>query len=248
MAAHYATAPMLEVEGVAASYGGPNVISDINLTVNRGEVVALLGPNGAGKTTLLNAISGIATLTAGRIMLAGRPINGLAVHKVVQAGVAHVPQGRRLFAYATAYENLLAGGYVRSDREQLRRDADKFAHDWPLVERIRNRKGALLSGGEQQVIAFGRGVMSRPRLLLLDEPSLGLAPVLVDQLFDMIGTVVSDLEGSGMGVLLVEQNVRKALAIAQRAVVLVNGRILHTGATSDLTPERVVALYMGRAT
>jgi branched-chain amino acid transport system ATP-binding protein len=246
MATAVAQGPALELQGMAASYGGPNVIAGIDLTVHRGEVVTLLGPNGAGKTTVLNAISGIAQVTAGQIMVDGHAIQRLAPHKVVQAGVAHVPQGRRLFGYSTAYENLLAGAYVRSDREQVRKDIERFASEWPIVARIRNRKAALLSGGEQQVIAFGRGVMSRPRLLLLDEPSLGLAPVLVDQLFDMIRSVVADLEGSGLGVLLVEQNVRKALDIAQRAIVLVNGRIAHAGPTRELTPEKVVTLYMGR--
>jgi branched-chain amino acid transport system ATP-binding protein len=237
---------ILKIEGLSASYGGPDVIRDISIEVRPHEVVGVLGPNGAGKSTLLNAISGVIKVTSGRTVLMGEPIHGLPVHTIVARGVAQVPQGRRLFPYSTGYENLRAGAYVRVDRDQIHSDIVRFGKDWPVAQRVMNRKGVLMSGGEQQVIALGRGIMSRPHVLLLDEPSLGLAPILVDQLFEMIRTVTTRLNDRGSGVLLVEQNVRKTLSIANWIYVLVNGRITHSGPASELTPQDVVGLYLGK--
>jgi branched-chain amino acid transport system ATP-binding protein len=239
---------ILELDTLCASYGGPDVISNITLEVHANEVVGVLGPNGAGKSTLLNAISGLVKVTSGRALLLGQPIHGQTAHRIVARGVAQVPQGRRLFNYSNGYENLRAGAYVRTDRDRIHRDIVQFGKDWPIAHRVMNRKAALMSGGEQQVIALGRGIMSRPRLLLLDEPSLGHAPILVDQLFEMIRTVVANLHERGAGVLLVEQNVRKTLSIASRIYVLVNGRLVHSGPAAGITPQQVVALYLGKTT
>jgi branched-chain amino acid transport system ATP-binding protein len=238
--------PRLELEGMSAGYEGPEVVHDVSLTVEPGEIVALLGPNGAGKTTILNAISGLAHVRAGTVQLDGSPIQRLPAHRIATAGIAHVPQGRKLFGYSTGRENLAIGGYARSDRRAVDMDLDAFIGRWPIAERVAGQRGNLMSGGEQQVIAVGRGLMARPTLLLLDEPSLGLAPILVDQLMEMLRTVEADWATEGLAMLLVEQNAAKALALASRVYVMVAGRVVHQSRASEITPAEVVELYLGR--
>jgi branched-chain amino acid transport system ATP-binding protein len=218
----------------------------VSLTVEPGEVVALLGPNGAGKTTTLNAISGLARVRAGKVTFDGKPIQRLPAHRIATAGIAHVPQGRKLFGYSTGRENLAIGGYARSDRKAVDADLEGFLGRWPIAERVAGQRGNLMSGGEQQVIAVGRGLMARPRLLLLDEPSLGLAPILVDRLMEMLRSVEAESPTEGLAMLLVEQNAAKAIELASRVYVMVAGRVVHQARASEITPAEVVELYLGR--
>jgi len=237
--------PRLAVDNVSISYGGPDVVRNVGFEVPAGEISVLLGPNGAGKTTLLRAISGLARVSRGRTRLNGIRIDRLQPYRIVAMGIAHVPQGREVFPYSTGFENLRAGGFIRKDRAELDRDIDSFIKQWPPAAAVVNRLGVLMSGGEQQVIAIGRALMSRPTVLLLDEPSLGLAPRLVTQLFTIIRSVVQELSQEGTAVLLVEQNIRKALEIGDRVNVLSAGELVHQCRASEITPERVVSLYMG---
>jgi branched-chain amino acid transport system ATP-binding protein len=236
----------LELDGVNAGYEGPNVVHTVSLTVEPGEVVALLGPNGAGKTTILNAISGLARVRAGKVMLDGKPVHRLPAHRIATAGIAHVPQGRRLFGYSTGRENLAIGGYQRSNRKAVEADVEGFLGRWPIADRVAAQRGNLMSGGEQQVVAVGRGLMARPRLLLLDEPSLGLAPILVDRLMEMLRSVEAESATDGLAMLLVEQNAAKAIELASRVYVMVAGRVVHHCRASEITPAQVVELYLGR--
>jgi branched-chain amino acid transport system ATP-binding protein len=233
----------LRVEALSASYGGPDVIHDIDLRAAPRAVTAVVGPNGAGKTTLLNAISGLAAVTGGRMTLGGRPIHTLAPHQVVAAGIAHVPQGRALFGYSTGYENLKLGAFVRRDRAAVEDDIAAFAERWPVASRVLRTPAHLMSGGEQQVIAIGRAIMSRPSVLLLDEPSLGLAPVLVDRLFAMIRDL-RDGELGDIALLLVEQNVAKTLEVADHVHVLANGRVVLDGPARALTSEQIAGSFI----
>jgi branched-chain amino acid transport system ATP-binding protein len=237
------TSPLLELRAVTAGYGAPSVIHDVSLELHPGDVVAIVGPNGAGKTTILNAICSQASVMRGRVVLDGEDITRLATDAVVRKGVAHVPQGRAIFPYSTGVENLRIGGFARRDREALETDIRAFVTQWPLAERVLHRKGALMSGGEQQVIAVGRALMSRPKVLLLDEPSLGLAPILVTQLFEMFATLATEFRARGGAIVLVEQNIARALEVADRAYVVVDGRIAHQAPASALTPETLAQLY-----
>jgi branched-chain amino acid transport system ATP-binding protein len=231
---------------VCAGYAGPDVVHDVSLTVEPGEVVTLLGPNGAGKTTILNAISGMAQVREGTIAFDGKEVHRLPAHRIASLGIAHVPQGRKLFGYSTGRANLAIGGYPRSDRGAVDEDLRRFLGRWEIAERVANQRGNLMSGGEQQVIAVGRGLMARPGLLLLDEPSLGLAPILVERLMEMLRSVESDWATEGLAMLLVEQNAAKAIELADRVYVAIAGRIVHHCPASDITAADVVELYLGR--
>lgn len=243
--------PVLETEGLSASYGAADVVSDLSLQVGPGEICAVLGPNGAGKTTLLKAISGLVRIGKGTIKLDGTAVEGLPPHKIAAAGVAHVPQGRKLFQDSTGEENLRAGGFTRRDRKQLEQDVEAFAQSFPVARRVSRQKAALMSGGEQQLIAIGRALMSRPRLLLLDEPSLGLAPRLLGEIFAAIRSIAdsaAEEPGARMGVLLVEQNVTKALQIADKAQVLVSGHLSEIfNPREEDAAHRVLDAYLGHA-
>ncbi len=232
----------LEVQNVSASYGSGDVVSGINLTVKSGEIVALIGANGAGKSTLLKSISGLIGLTSGTIKFEDIPVRDLPASGRVRAGIVHIPEGRQIFPGMSVAENLSLGGYLS------RRDADcehRLANVLELFPPLKTRLNALagnLSGGQQQMLAIGRGLMAQPRLMMLDEPSLGLAPRLVGEIFDLI----SRLKKQGISILLSEQNARLSLSIADRGYVLENGRICLEGAGADLLHSHEVAeKYLG---
>ena len=231
---------LLEVDAVDAAYGNVQVLWDVSLHVDRGETVALLGANGAGKTTTLRTICGDLVPTSGQVRFEGENISGMEPQDVVGKGIAHVPEGREIFADSTVQENLDIGAYRRQDgkRERRRRVYDIF----PRLEERTGQRAGTLSGGEQQMLAIGRGLMSDPDLLLLDEASLGLAPVLVDDVFDAIERINDE----GTTVLLVEQDLHNALRIADRGYVLASGEITLSGAAEELAAdERVEASYLG---
>jgi branched-chain amino acid transport system ATP-binding protein len=227
---------MLEVAGLSAFYGDAQALWDVSLTVERAELVCLIGPNGAGKSTVVNAIAGLHAGVRGSIIVDGRDIVGLPAHRVCGLGVAVVPEGRRVFAGMSVRDNLLVGAYRRSARALHRSSLDSVFGLFPrLAERAGQAAGSL-SGGEQQMLAIGRALMARPRLLLLDEPSLGLAPVILDEVFDTVRAICAD----GMGVLVVEQEVERALAVSARGYVLAEGRIVASGPAADLRESDVV--------
>jgi branched-chain amino acid transport system ATP-binding protein len=234
--------PLLELEGVDAYYGRVQALRAISLTVEVGEVVTLIGGNGAGKSTALRAITGLVPAAAGAIRFDGMDITRLPAAQIVRRGIAHVPEGRRLFARMTVAENLEMGAFSRNNRPTMLEDV-RYVHG--LFPRLRERSGQLagtLSGGEQQMLAIGRALMTRPKLLLLDEPSMGLSPILVEQIFAIIQTI----NASGTTVLLIEQNARKALTIAQRGYVIETGRIVLTDvAATLLTSDQVKRAYLG---
>jgi branched-chain amino acid transport system ATP-binding protein len=221
---------MLEARGLRIAYGDATAVWDASLSVGAGELVAVVGPNGAGKTTLINAVAGILPVRAGTLTLDGRDLTRLAPHQVCGHGVALVPEARRLFTGMTVEENLEMGAYMPSARARRAETIERVYAIFPLLRERHRQRAGTLSGGQQQMVAIGRALMARPRLLLLDEPSLGLAPSIVDLLF---GTIV-EIHASGVAVLLVEQNVTRALAIASRAYVLDDGRMVASGPPADL--------------
>ena len=235
---------MLEVSGLAVSYGATHVLDGVSFTVPKGRIVALLGGNGSGKSTIINTLSGLLRPKRGTIRLDGHDLAGRPAHEIVRAGMAQVPQGREVFASITVAENLELGATTRRDRHEIARDeGDVFALFPRLREKARRRAGSL-SGGEQQMVAIGRALMSRPRLLLLDEPSLGLSPVLVQTIF----SVIREINARGTAVLLIEQNARQALGIASRGYVLETGAVALAGtAPSLLSSEEVRRAYLGVA-
>ncbi len=233
---------MLQLESLDVRYSGVQALRDVSLTVAPGEIVALLGTNGAGKTTALRAISGLVTPAGGRITWEGRRIDGLPPEAVVQAGVAHVPEGRQIFPELTVEENLLIGSFPRRRRSGVRAEIAALYERFPPLGARRRQPGANLSGGEQQMLAIARALLAAPRLLLLDEPSMGLAPKLVEQVF----AVVRSLNREGVTVLLVEQNARMALSVAHRAYVLETGSIVLSGEAAALRQNsEVQRRYLG---
>ncbi|MCS7178616.1 MAG: ABC transporter ATP-binding protein [Anaerolineae bacterium] len=234
--------PLLRVENLHTYYGHVHALKGIDLEVEEGEIVTLIGANGAGKSTTLRTISGLVRPREGRIEFNGHVLNQMPAHKIVQLGICHVPEGRRIFTTLTVMENLMMGAYTLRDkgtiRENLRRVFDLF----PRLAERKNQLGGTLSGGEQQMLTIGRALMSQPRLLLLDEPSLGLAPMLVRAIFETI----REINARGTTILLVEQNARAALKIAHRAYVLETGRVVLAGPAQELMrDERVRKAYLG---
>ncbi len=221
---------ILAVFDLQVSYGAIKALDGVSFGVPRGEIVALLGANGSGKTTTLKAITGLAPAGAGRIVFEGRELTRLPTHEIIRAGIALVPEGRRIFPNLTVYENLLLGAYFRRDQPALVRDLDLIYDTFPRLAERRAQAAGTLSGGEQQMLAVGRALMSRPRLLLLDEPSLGLAPLLVKEVFH----IITRLNQRGVTVLLVEQNAAAALAIAHQGYVLETGRVVLAGSGAEL--------------
>ncbi|MFC9972740.1 ABC transporter ATP-binding protein [Spirillospora sp. NPDC127200] len=235
---------MLEISGLEVRYGGVRALRGLDLTVHEGEIVALLGNNGAGKTTTLSAVSGLVRASAGSIALAGRDITRAKSTAIVAAGVVHVPEGRRIFSTLTVQENLQIGGYLVRDSGELRRRVDEVYQLLPRLAERRGQQGGTLSGGEQQMLAIGRALVARPRLLMLDEPSMGLAPLVVAAVMDVIG----DINAAGATVLLVEQNAKAALRIAHRGLVVENGAAVLHGPAAELAADaRVVEAYLGGA-
>jgi branched-chain amino acid transport system ATP-binding protein len=235
-------APLLELDGVDARYGGVQALHGVSLTVDDGESVAILGANGAGKTSTLRAISGTVR-RSGRIVFNGKEIGKKSPEAVARLGVAHVPEGREIYAELTVWENLLIGANHRSNWRQAKRDCENVAGYFPRLEGRRNQQAGTLSGGEQQMLALGRALVARPRLLLLDEPSLGLAPTIVRDFYELVASLTREM---GLTVLVVEQNAGIALASTTRAYVLEVGRVVMDGASEELRQdERVRRSYLG---
>jgi branched-chain amino acid transport system ATP-binding protein len=236
--------PLLEVRDLEAGYGSINVLHRISLSVERGEIVAMIGANGAGKTTTLMCLSGLVKARGGSITFAGRDLiaDRIAAHQIVRLGLAQAPEGRKIFTRLTVLENLQMGAYTRSDRSGIALDIEKSFKMFPILRERQHQAGGLLSGGQQQMLAIARALMARPQLLLLDEPSLGLAPQIVAQIFE----VIRELNRQGVSVLLVEQNARMALKVAHRGYVLETGRIAFTDKAEVLLHDpRVRAAYLG---
>ena len=234
---------MLELRGVNVFYGAVQALREVSLRVDEGEIVTLIGANGAGKSTTLMAMSGIVPPRRGEILFAGRPIHGLAPDRIVRLGLCQVPEGRRIFPELTVAENLDMGAFLRRDRQGIERDREELYELFPILHQRRLQPGGNLSGGEQQMLAISRALMARPRLLLLDEPSMGLAPLVTRQIFEIIKTINRERNTT---VFLVEQNANLALQTADRGYVLENGRIVLQGqAEALLNDENVQKAYLG---
>ena len=234
---------MLEIKQLSVSYGAIKALHEISLSVKSGAIVTLIGGNGAGKTTTLRAISGMVKPQAGQILFEGKPINGLPPHKLVGLGIAHCPEGRMVFANLTVHENLMMGAYLRHDKAGIAQDIDYVFSIFPRLKERDQQVAGTLSGGEQQMLAIGRAVMSRPRLLMLDEPSLGIAPMLVKSIFEKIVEINRE---RGVTILLVEQNANLALEVAGFGYVLETGRILLADESSKLRADpKVRDAYLG---
>lgn len=233
---------MLEVRGLEVYYGMIQAIKGISFEVNEGEVIALIGANGAGKTTTLHTVSGLLAPKAGTVTFEGKDITKTPAHKIVSYGMAHVPEGRRVFASLSVYQNLKMGAYTRNDKEEIEESLKMVYTRFPRLEERKNQPAGTLSGGEQQMLAMGRALMSRPRIILMDEPSMGLSPIFVNEIFD----IIKQVSAGGTTVLLVEQNAKKALSIADRGYVLETGKIVLEGKAQELLEdESVKKAYLG---
>ena len=233
---------MLEIKDLEVYYGMIQAIKGISFEVNEGEVIALIGANGAGKTTTLHTIFGLITPKHGTVTFEGKEITKAPAHKIVSLGMAHVPEGRRVFASLSVLQNLKLGAYIKTNKDEIEETLQMIYQRFPRLEERKNQPAGTLSGGEQQMLAMGRALMSKPRIILMDEPSMGLSPIFVNEIFDIIKSV----SASGTTVLLVEQNAKKALSIADRGYVLETGRIVLEGeAQKLLDDESVKKAYLG---
>ena len=233
---------LLEVKNLEVYYGVICALKGISFEVNEGEIVSLIGANGAGKTTMMQSVVGIIPKKSGSVIFDGQDITKTPCHKIVQLGMTQVPEGRRIFQELSVYENLMMGAYTVKDQQQFKEDLEKIFAKFPRLAERRNQIAGTLSGGEQQMLAMSRALMIRPKLLMLDEPSMGLAPILVDQVFDMI----KELHAGGTTILLVEQNASKALEISDRAYVLETGNIMLSGTGAELAQsDEVRKAYLG---
>ncbi|MGN0392619.1 MAG: ABC transporter ATP-binding protein [Bariatricus sp.] len=233
---------MLEIKDIEVYYGMIQAIKGISFEVNEGEVIALIGANGAGKTTTLHTITGLLSPKKGSVIFEGKDITKVPAHKIVSLGIAHVPEGRRVFAELTVYENLKMGAYTRKDKDEIEKTLEMVYKRFPRLEERKNQLAGTLSGGEQQMLAMGRALMSHPKIIVMDEPSMGLSPILVNEIFD----IIQEVSKSGTTVLLVEQNAKKALSIADRAYVLETGKIVLEGDAKVLmNDDSIKKAYLG---
>ena len=233
---------MLHIEDLHVSYGAINAIKGISFDVDEGEIIALIGANGAGKTTVLHTITGLGPPKSGSIVFNGTDLTKTPAHKIVSMGMAHVPEGRRIFQQLSVYENLMLGAFTRKDKAEIQESVENVFKRFPRLKERRNQIAGTLSGGEQQMLAMGRALMSHPSIILMDEPSMGLSPLYVSEIFDIIRSV----NESGTTVLLVEQNAKKALSIANRAYVLETGNIVLSGDAKELmNNDSVKKAYLG---
>lgn len=233
---------MLKIEDLYVSYGMINAIKGVSFEVNEGEVVSLIGANGAGKTTILHTITGLLKPKSGSVMFEGKELTTTPAHEIVKLGMAHVPEGRRVFADLSVYDNLMLGAYTRKDKNEIAKTLEMVYERFPRLEERKKQIAGTLSGGEQQMLAMGRALMSKPRIILMDEPSMGLSPLFVNEVFD----IIKKISASGTTVLLVEQNAKKALSISDRAYVLETGKIALTGKAGDLiNDDKIKKAYLG---
>ena len=233
---------MLEIKDIEVYYGVIQALKGISFEVNQGEVIALIGANGAGKTTTLQTITGLLQAKKGSISFEGKDITRTPAHNIVKLGIAHVPEGRRVFSNLTVYQNLRMGAYTRADKNEIEESLNLVYERFPRLQERKNQMAGTLSGGEQQMLAMGRALMSKPKLIVMDEPSMGLSPIFVNEIFDIIRKVSAE----GTTVLLVEQNAKKALSISDRAYVLETGQIVLSGKAEDLLKDdSVKKAYLG---
>lgn len=233
---------MLQIKNLNVHYGVIHALKDVNLTVNKGEIVTLIGANGAGKTTTLRTISGLNKATSGDIILEGTNITNLLAHQRVEMKVSQVPEGRRIFPEMSVLENLELGAFLRKDKSEIKKDIENVYDLFPILGKRKKQTAGTLSGGEQQMLAMGRALMSRPKILLLDEPSMGLAPLLVREIFE----IIKNINSTGTTILLVEQNARMALSIAHRAYVIETGSIVLSGTGEELSKsDEIQKAYLG---
>lgn len=233
---------MLEIKDLQVYYGVIQAIKSISFDVNQGEVIALIGANGAGKTTILHTITGLVPATSGSITFEGKDLLKTPAHKIVSLGMAHVPEGRRIFSSLSVLENLKLGAYTRSDKKEISDTLEKVFSRFPRLEERKSQVAGTLSGGEQQMLAMGRALMSHPKIILMDEPSMGLSPIFVSEIFN----IIKEISESGTTVLLVEQNAKKALSIANKAYVLETGNIVLSGNAKELmNDDSVKKAYLG---
>ena len=233
---------MLEIKDLHVHYGVIHALKGVSLQVEQGEIVALIGANGAGKTTLLHAISAIQKKSGGEILFEGTSLNKANAKKIVEMGITQVPEGRRIFSGLSVYENLLMGAFLRKDKEGIRQDLQNVYERFPILGKRSAQDASTLSGGEQQMLAMGRALMARPKILLLDEPSMGLAPILVKEIF----RIIQEINKQGTTILLVEQNARMALAVCDRAYVMETGNIVLSGSGEELSrSEQIQKAYLG---
>lgn len=233
---------MLKVSDLNVYYGVIQAIKGISFEVNQGEVIALIGANGAGKTTILHTVTGLLRAKSGKIEFEGNDITKMPGHKIVTLGMAHVPEGRRVFAELSVYENLILGAYTRKDKEEINKTLEMVYRRFPRLQERKTQLAGTLSGGEQQMLAMGRALMSHPKIILMDEPSMGLSPIFVNEIFD----IIKQVSASGTTVLLVEQNAKKALEIADRAYVLETGKIVKSASADELmNDDSIKKAYLG---
>ncbi|MCI8551784.1 MAG: ABC transporter ATP-binding protein [Lawsonibacter sp.] len=233
---------MISVQQLDVYYGPIQALHNVNISVNQGEIVAIIGNNGAGKSTLLKTISGLVKPTNGQILFEEKSIGGAQADTIVKLGISHTPEGRMVFPDLSVEMNLVAGAYTRTDRAGIREDLKKYYKKFPILEERKNQKAGLMSGGEQQMLAIARSLMSRPKLLMLDEPSLGLAPVVVDEVYK----IIREISTEGTTILLIEQNATRALNVADRAYILSNGTIELSGTGKELAAnDEVRKAYLG---
>ena len=233
---------LLDVKNLGISFGGLRAVNEFDLTIQKEQLYGLIGPNGAGKTTTLHTITGLLAPKSGSVLFEGKDITKMPAHKIVTLGMAHVPEGRRVFADLSVYENLLMGAFTRKDKDEIAKTLEMVYKRFPRLRERKNQVAGTLSGGEQQMLAMGRALMSHPKILLMDEPSMGLSPLFVNEIFD----IIKEVSASGTTVLLVEQNAKKALSIADRAYVLETGKIVLDAAADVLMNDpSIKKAYLG---